>query len=93
MKTKLAWIPFVPLFLAAGFLKLAQGFMPDGGLMGLSSLQLDYCYIGACVLIFLFTLLFVLLDKKIPVLTGLKKVSPDEVMLKPELIEKRFRKN
>ena len=65
MKTKLAWIPFVPLFLAAGFLKLAQGFMPDGGLMGLSSLQLDYCYIGACVLIFLFTLLFVLLDKKI----------------------------
>lgn len=65
MKTKLAWIPFVPLFLAAGFLKLAQGFMPDGGLLGLSALQLDYCYLGACVLIFLFTLLFAVLDKKI----------------------------
>ena len=65
MKTKLSWIPFVPLFLAAGFLKLAQGFMPDGSILGLSALQLDYCYIGACVLIFLFTLLFVLLDKKI----------------------------
>lgn len=65
MKTKLSWIPFVPLFLAAGFLKLAQGFMPDGSILGLSALQLDYCYIGACVLIFLFTILFVLLDKKI----------------------------
>lgn len=65
MKTKLSWIPFVPLFLAAGFLKLAQGFMPDGSILGLSALQLDYCYLGACVLIFLFTILFVLLDKKI----------------------------
>lgn len=65
MKTKLAWIPFVPLFLAAGFLKLAQGFMPDGGLLGLSALQLDYCYLGACALIFLFTLLFAVLDKQI----------------------------
>ncbi len=65
MKIKLAWIPFVPLFLAAGFLKLAQGFMPDGGLLGLSALQLDYCYLGACALIFLFTLLFAVLDKQI----------------------------
>lgn len=38
-----------------------------------------------------FDLAEILLDKKIPVLTGLKKVSPDEVLLKPELIEKRFR--
>jgi IS30 family transposase len=29
-----------------------------------------------------------LLDKRIPLLAGLKKVSPDEVMLKPALIEK-----
>ena len=65
MKSKLSWIPFVPLALIALFLKLAQGFMPDGSLLGLSALQLDYCYIGVCVLIFLFTLLFVLLDKKI----------------------------
>lgn len=65
MKSKLSWIPFVPLFLAAGFLKLAQGFMSNGSILGLSALQLDYCYIGACVLIFLFALLFVLTDKKI----------------------------
>ena len=34
-----------------------------------------------------FDLADLLLDKKIPLLTGLKKVSPDEVMLKPALIE------
>lgn len=34
-----------------------------------------------------FDLAELLLDKKIPLLTGLKKVSPDEVMLKPALIE------
>ena len=36
-----------------------------------------------------FDLAEILIDKKIPLLTGLKKVSPDEVMLKPELIENR----
>ena len=65
MKSKLTWIPFVPLFLAAGFFKLAQGFMPEGSIPGLSALQMEYCYLGACVLIFLFAVLFVLLDKKI----------------------------
>lgn len=34
-----------------------------------------------------FDLADLLLDKKIPLLAGLKKVSPDEVMLKPVLIE------
>lgn len=34
-----------------------------------------------------FDLADLLLDKKIPLLAGLKKVSPDEVMLKPALIE------
>lgn len=34
-----------------------------------------------------FNLAELLLDKKIPLLAGLKKVSPDEVMLKPALIE------
>lgn len=38
-----------------------------------------------------FDLAEILIDKKIPLLTGLKKVSPDEVMLKPELIENRNR--
>lgn len=65
MKSKLAWIPFVPLFFAAGFFKLAQEMMPEGSVFGLSTLQMEYCYIGACVLIFLFTLLFVAVDKKI----------------------------
>ena len=65
MKSKLTWIPFVPLFLVAGFFKLAQGFMPEGSIPGLSALQMEYCYLGACVLIFLFAVLFVLLDKKI----------------------------
>lgn len=64
MKSKLSWIPFIPLFLAATFFKLAQGFSAEGSFLGLSAIQLDYCYIGACVLIFLFTLLFVALDKK-----------------------------
>ena len=36
-----------------------------------------------------FDLADLLLDKKIPLLTGLKKVSPDEVMLKPALFENR----
>lgn len=40
---------------------------------------------GACP----FDLATLLLDKKIPVLTGQFKVTPDEVMLKPALIEKR----
>ena len=39
---------------------------------------------GACP----FDLAELLLDKKIPLLTGQFKVSPDEVMLKPALIEK-----
>ena len=36
-----------------------------------------------------FDLADLLIDKKIPLLTGLKKVSPDEVMLKPALFENR----
>ena len=64
MKSKLSWIPFIPLALLACFLKLSQGFMPDG-FLGFSALASDYFYIGAVVLIFLFTILFVALDKKI----------------------------
>ena len=40
---------------------------------------------GACP----FDLAELLLDKKIPLLTGQFKVSPDEVLLKPALIEHR----
>ena len=40
-----------------------------------------------------FDLADILLDKKIPALTGLHKVSPDSVMLKPALIERRSDSN
>lgn len=65
MRSKLSWIPFVPLFLAAGFFKLAQELLPQGSVFGLTALQMEYCYIGAAVLILLFALLFVAVDKKI----------------------------
>ena len=65
MRSKLSWIPFVPLFLAAGFFKLAQQLLPQGSVFGLTALQMEYCYIGAAVLILLFALLFVAVDKKI----------------------------
>ena len=65
MRSKLSWIPFVPLFLAAGFFKLAQELLPQGSVFGLTALQMEYCYIGAAVLILLFTVLFVAVDKKI----------------------------
>ena len=39
----------------------------------------------------LFDLEDLLLDKKIPLLTGQFKVSPDEVLLKPALLEARDR--
>lgn len=65
MKSKLSWIPFVPLFLIACFCKAAQLIFPEGSLLGLSNLQLEYFYLAAVVLIFLFTALLCLLDKKI----------------------------
>ena len=40
-----------------------------------------------------FDLADLLLDKRIPALTGLHKVSPDSVMLKPALIERRSDSN
>ena len=64
MKSKLSWIFFVPLALIACFFKLSQALLPEGAIFGLSSLYLEYCYLGAVVLIFLFTLLFILIDKK-----------------------------
>lgn len=65
MKSKLSWIPFIPLMLAAAFFKLGQAFLPQGAVFGLSALQMDYCYLAAVALIFLFTAVFCLLDKKI----------------------------
>lgn len=65
MKSKLSWIFFVPLALLACFFKLSQVLLPEGTIMGWSNLLLEYLYIGAVVLIFLFTLLFILIDRKI----------------------------
>ena len=64
MKFKLTWIPFVPLALIACFCKLAQGLFPEGALFGLSALMLDYIYMGITALIFIFALIFTLIDKK-----------------------------
>ena len=65
MKSKLCWASFVPLTLIAVFLKLSQAMFPDGTMLGLSSLMLDYLFIAVIVLILLFSALFCLLDKKI----------------------------
>ena len=67
MKSKLSWITFVPLTIAAVIIKLTQIFyLSNEGstLNGLTSFQLSYIAIGAVVLILLFTLLFVLIDRK-----------------------------
>lgn len=65
MKSKLTWVLFIPLLLLAGFFKLGQELLPQGAIFGLSNLQLEYCYMAAVALIFLFALLFCLIDKKI----------------------------
>ncbi|HBE15593.1 MAG TPA: hypothetical protein DCY72_05050 [Ruminococcaceae bacterium] len=44
---------------------MAQELLPQGSVFGLTALQMEYCYIGAAVLILLFALLFVAVDKKI----------------------------
>ena len=65
MKSKLSWIPFIPLALLACFLKLAQGLLPEGTILGLSNLVLEYLYLGCAALILIFAFLFTLIDKKI----------------------------
>ena len=65
MRSKVSWAFFIPLALVACFLKLAQGFLPEGTLFGFSNLILEYAYLGAVVLIFILSLPFCLSDKKI----------------------------
>ena len=65
MKSKLSWLPFIPLALAACFFKLAQGFLPAGAVFGLSALYMEYIYLGAVVLIFIFAFIFCMMDKEI----------------------------
>lgn len=67
MTSKLSWITFVPFTLVAIAIKLYQAiFMVDSDatLFGLSSLILDYIAIACVVLVLLFSVLFVLIDKK-----------------------------
>lgn len=65
MKSKLSWILFIPLTLAAVFCKLAQSMLPDNSIFGLSDMMLDYVTIGCVVLIFIFALIMCLCDRKI----------------------------
>lgn len=65
MISKLSWILFIPLTLAAIFLKLAQTILPDNSIFGLSDMMLDYVVIGCVALIFLFALIMCLCDRKI----------------------------
>ena len=65
MVSKLSWILFLPLTIAAAFCKLAQTMLPDNALLGLSDMMLDYVVIGCVVLVFLFTLIMCLCDRKI----------------------------
>ncbi|MBQ3266274.1 MAG: hypothetical protein IJH07_10915 [Ruminococcus sp.] len=65
MKSKLAWIPFIPLALIACFLKIGREFLPNGAVMGLSALKLEYLFLGCVALIFVFSVVFCLIDRKI----------------------------
>lgn len=65
MKSKLSWIPFVPLAILGCFLKLGQGFLPEGTVFGQSNLVLEYLYLGCAALILIFAFIFTLADKKI----------------------------
>jgi len=65
MVSKFSWILFIPLTIAAVFLKLAQVIMPEGAIMGLNNLKLDYIVIGCAALVFVASLIFCLVDRKI----------------------------
>ena len=68
MTSKLSWIFFVPFTLAAIALKVIRLVMPaeDGAyLFGLSAMQMDYISLGCVVAVFLFALIFCLVDRKI----------------------------
>ena len=65
MRSKLSWVTFIPLALAACFFKIAKYILPPGAVFGLNELVLDYIYLGCVVLILIFSFLFCLLDKRI----------------------------
>lgn len=67
MTSKISWVAFVPFSLAAVAIKFYETFMMADGetFFGLSKLQLDYIALGCVAVIFLFALLFCLIDRKI----------------------------
>ena len=65
MTSKMSWIFFVPFTAAAVFLKLAQTILPDGAILGLSDMLLDYAVLGCIAIVFLFSLLMCVIDRKI----------------------------
>ena len=65
MTSKLSWIPFIPLTLAAVFFKLAQTILPGGSVFGMSNMTLDYIVIGCVAAVFLSALILTIADRKI----------------------------
>jgi len=65
MTSKLSWIFFVPFMAAAIFLTLAETVLPDGAILGLNDTMLSYAAIGCVLIIFVFTLIFCLVDRRI----------------------------
>lgn len=65
MKSKLSWIPFIPLALSGCFFKFGQAFLPEGSILGLSNLVLEYLYLGCVALILILTFIITLADKQI----------------------------
>ena len=65
MTSKLSWIFFIPLTIAAVFFKLAQLLMPEGSIFGLSNTALDYVSVACVALIFITALVLCITDRKI----------------------------
>lgn len=76
MRSKLSWVPFIPLALLACFFKLAQGLLPEGAVLGLSDLHLDYAYMASVVLILLISFILSITDKKISPYYSLRRNVP-----------------
>jgi hypothetical protein len=65
MISKLSWIFFVPFAGAAVFLMLARTLLEDGAVFGMSDMMLGYAAIACAAAVFIFTLIFCLIDRRI----------------------------
>ncbi|MBQ4129564.1 MAG: hypothetical protein IJD68_07320 [Ruminococcus sp.] len=75
MTSKLSWIAFVPLSIAAVAIKIIQIFFmgADGLFFGFNDLMLSYLSIACAVLVLLFAVIFCLTDRKIAPVYLIKK--------------------